>query len=160
MDASQFAALYESLYRDLYRFALYTMGSAADAEDAVGESVLAAWEKRGQLRDVGAFRSWLFQITANTCRRRLKRAARMQPAELSEWEPHEASAALDTADGSALRELVGRLDGEDRLIVALSVFGGYRSAEIGSLLEMNANTVRSRRKRALDWMAAQWKGAR
>lgn len=166
MDASRFAELYESLYRDAYRFALYTMGNSAEAEDAVGESVLAAWEKRGQLRDDGAFKAWFFQITANTCRRRLKRAGRLQPtdtadlASLSDAEAAEMPPVLDAADATAVRDLFGRLSDEDRLIVALSVFGGYRSGEIGDLLEMNANTVRSRRKRALDWIAVQWKGAR
>lgn len=160
MNASEFAELYEPLCRDLYRFALYTMGAPADAEDAVGEAVLAAWEKRAQLRDVGSFRPWLFQITANTCRRRLKRAARMQPAEPEDLEPADSPRRLDAADAVAVRELYARLSGEDRLIVALSVFGGYASGEIGAMLQMNANTVRSRRKRALDWMAAQWEGAK
>ena len=166
MDASRFAELYEPLCRDLYRFALYTMGNPAEAEDAVGESVLAAWEKRDQLRDESAFRAWLFQITANTCRRRLKRSARAVPTEggalegLAEADTEAAARPLAAADAAAVRDLFGRLAAEDRVIVALSVFGGYRSGEIGELIDMNANTVRSRRKRALDWMAAQWKGAR
>lgn len=160
MDARQFAALYEPIYKDLYRFALYTMGNVADAEDAVSESVLAAWENREQLRNAGAFKSWIFQITANTCKKHLKIASRMQPVETDDLEPENPPNQLNTADAAAIKELFDKLDGENRLIVALSVFSGYKSKEIGSMLSMNANTVRSRRKRALDWMAAQWKGAK
>ncbi len=157
MDANEFAERYGRIYRDLYRFALCLMGSAADAEDAVGEAVLAAWEKRGQLRRDEAFKSWLFQITANTCRRKLKRDGRMVPAEPEAMEPPDRP-QLDQADAAAVRQTFACLNEEDRLIVGLSVFGGYRSREIGSLLQMNPSTVRSRRKRALDQMGRRLEG--
>ena len=41
---------------------------------------------------------------------------------------------------------------EEQEIIALSVFGGYNSKEIGSALNLNANTVRSKRSRALEKM--------
>lgn len=160
MDANQFAAHYECLYRDLYRFAFCFMGSAADAEDILGESVLVAWEKRDQLRNEDSFKPWLFQITANACRRRLRRAARMRPTQPDQLDPGRSSAELDDAESLAVREAFSSLGEEDRLIVALSVFGGYHSGEIGSMLEMNPSTVRSRRKRALDRMAAQMEGGK
>lgn len=160
MDSNRFVELYEPIYKDLYRFALYTMGNAADAEDVVSESVLAAWESRGKLRDEGSFKSWIFQITANACKRNLKKSARVLPAEIEALEPDEPSEQLQAADAMAVKELFSKLDVENRMIVALSVFGGYNSDEIGKMLSMNANTVRSKRKRALDRMAAQWKGAK
>ena len=45
------------------------------------------------------------------------------------------------------------LDEDDQLIIGLSVYGGYNSKEIGEMLKMNPNTVRSRRKRALEKMS-------
>lgn len=155
MDSTRFTELYESVYKDLYRFALYTMRNASDAEDAVSESVLAAWEKRDQLRDQKAFKAWIFQITANTCRKLLKAASRTQPTEHQAMKPDTQTDSIDSADAAAVRELFFKLKDEDRLIVALSVFGGYRSEEIGSMLSINANTVRSRRKRAFDRIAKQ-----
>ena len=44
------------------------------------------------------------------------------------------------------------LEDEEQLVIGLSVFGGYNSAEIGSMLSLNASTVRSKRKRALEKM--------
>ena len=38
------------------------------------------------------------------------------------------------------------------MIVAFSVFGGYRSEEIAQMLDRNAATVRSRKSRALEKM--------
>ena len=45
------------------------------------------------------------------------------------------------------------LDEDDQLIIGLSVYGGYNSKEIGKMLRLNPNTVRSRRKRALEKMS-------
>lgn len=45
------------------------------------------------------------------------------------------------------------LSEEERLVVSLSVFGGYNSKEIGAILDLNANTVRSKRSRALEKMS-------
>lgn len=39
-----FGELYESLAGDLYRMALYTLGSQQDAEDAVADTFAEAWK--------------------------------------------------------------------------------------------------------------------
>lgn len=51
-----------------------------------------------------------------------------------------------------VREAYQELAEEERLIVGLSVFGGYNSKEIGEILELNPATVRSKRSRALEKM--------
>ena len=49
-----------------------------DAEDAVSEAVLSAYENIHKLRKEEAFRSWIFQILANVCRRKLKSRERTE----------------------------------------------------------------------------------
>ena len=71
-DAKKFAQMYEEIYKDLYRFALCRMKNVQDAEDAVSESVLAAYENIRKLQKETAFKSWMFTILANICRRKLK----------------------------------------------------------------------------------------
>ena len=41
------------------------------------------------------------------------------------------------------------------MILALNLFAGYTSREIGELMDMNDNTVRSRQSRALKKMQEQ-----
>ena len=60
-----FSGLYESCYKDLYRFALYNLGHEEDAKDAVSDTVLAAFENIGKLREADAFRAWIFRILYN-----------------------------------------------------------------------------------------------
>ena len=66
-----FAMYYQNVYKDLYRFALYTLKNAHDAEDVVGETVLDAYASVEKLRDPGAFRGWIFAILSNKCRKKL-----------------------------------------------------------------------------------------
>ena len=44
------------------------------------------------------------------------------------------------------------LSEEEQILVGLSVFGGYCSQEIGEMMGLNPNTVRSKRSRALKKM--------
>lgn len=149
IDAAAFKELYKTVYVDLYRFALCMMRHPQDAEDAVSEAVLAAYENIHKLRKEESFRAWIFQILANVCKKKLKAHER------TDVELQEDSAVEEFDDG--LREDVQKafliLSEEDQFIVSLSVFGGYSSQEIGEMLSMNANTVRSRRKRSLEKMS-------
>ena len=52
------------------------------------------------------------------------------------------------------------MDEEDRMIVGMHVFGGYKTREIAQILAMNENTVRSIEHRALQRMEKQLKGLR
>ena len=44
-DVKAFSRLYAGIYTELYKFALYTIRHRQDAEDAVSETVMIAWEK-------------------------------------------------------------------------------------------------------------------
>ena len=46
-------------------------------------------------------------------------------------------------------ELLSGLDEEERMIILLSVFGGYKGEEIAGILKRRHSTVRSRYRRAL-----------
>ena len=80
---------------------------------------------------------------------------KLKSRERTETELKEDHASATYCDG--LRTDVERafliLDEDDQLIIGLSVYGGYNSKEIGKMLRMNPNTVRSRRKRALEKMS-------
>lgn len=151
IDTAAFTELYKGVYRDLYRFALCTMRHPQDAEDAVSEAVLSAYENVHKLKKDTAFRSWIFTILANVCKKKLLEKARRQTETLDE---SSEQGMEDTAGLRAeIRDAFFVLNEEERLIVSLSVFGGYNSTEIGTMLKINSNTVRSKRSRALEKMS-------
>lgn len=147
-----FASLYETVYKDLYRFALYTLRNQADAEDAVGETVADAYASIGKLRNEEAFRSWIFRILINKCKNRMREYTR-KTVELNE-EIGGVADGEDLVEHVLVRQVFRQLPDGDRLIISLHVFGGYTSREIARLLHMNPNTVRTRESRALKRMAA------
>lgn len=156
-DAKTFAGMYETVYKDMYRFALCMMKNPHDAEDAVSDAVVNAYGHISSLRSRDAFKSWIFTILSNICKKKLRANSKQQKQEesffLGQEELHMPAKEEDYSLSMDLRKAFSILSEEEQLIVGLSVFGGYQSGEIGQMLKMNANTVRSRRKRALEKMS-------
>ncbi len=149
-DAATFSKMYEGIYQDLYRYALCLMKNQQEAEDVVSEAVLSAYEHIGKLRDKEAFKSWMFTILSNACKKRLKTLQRSQCIDIEEVEIQGKSP--DIGLSLDVKKAFDILTDEEQMIVGLSVFGGYNSKEIGTILKLRAGTVRVKRKRALDKM--------
>ena len=146
-DAHGFALLYQRYYKELFYFALSVMKNASQAEDAVSAGVLKAYEQIGSLRKNSSFKSWLFQITANECRKMLRKTVySLEDASLKE--PVGEEAGFEEAE---IREYLKVLNGTERMFRSLSGFGGYRysSREIGKILGKKEGTIRSLKSRAL-----------
>ncbi|MDD3795005.1 MAG: RNA polymerase sigma factor [Lachnospiraceae bacterium] len=144
-DAHAFASLYELIYQDLYRFALYTLKNTHDAEDAVSDTVTDAFHEIHSLQKPESFKAWIFRILTAKCKQRLKSYLN-KTEELNEELPVHTP---DLSEQMDVRNAFFSLDDEDRLILSLHIFGGYSSREIGQLMTMNDATVRSRQSRAL-----------
>lgn len=146
-----FVRYYESVYKDLYRYALYILKNPQDAEDVTGEAVMDAYASVEKLRDPSAFRSWIFAILSNKCKRKLKEYTE-KTVELSEELTSDGE--LDLLEAAEVRSAFASLSQEERQVIGLKVFGGYKSYEIGKLLDLNENTVRSKLQRGLQKMRA------
>ena len=152
-----FAAIVPMHAPAMLRVATALIGPA-DAEDAVQEAAMRAWQAWATLRNPDAARPWLLQITVNVCRgwrRGLKgrQEAQLQPLPEDD-EPSLALLAFDlgTSDHAGaldLRAAVNALPVELRTVVALRFYAGLDATEIGEALSIPAGTVRSRLHRAL-----------
>lgn len=147
----RFMELYQGIYQDMYRLAYYYMGNAEDAEDAVQETTLAAYEHFSRLKSQDAFRPWIFKILVNRCKKSLKKRSRR---EVLKTEP-EAAYEPSLSSRTEMLELLGKLEDEERLIVSLAVFGGYKGEDIARILNKNHSTVRSKYRRALKKLEAE-----
>lgn len=145
-DKDAFAQLYQHIYKDLYKFAYYVLKNDQDAQDAVSDAVMDAYAGISKLKNADAFRSWMFKILSVKCKRKLKTyVVRNQESDLEGVE----LAVSGSEESLELKQAFGILSDEERMIVSLTVFGGYDSAEIGKMLNLNRNTVRSKHSRAL-----------
>lgn len=152
-DRRAFAKLY-SRYKDrLYRYAYFKLGNDSDAQDAVSDCIVCAYQNIGTLKNDKAFDAWIFKILYRSCCTIIKRQIELKNSE--NLDDRENRAFEEPGfDSVELKDALKELNATDRDIVLLSVVAGFNSREIGRLMGLNPNTVRSRLSRALAKMKA------
>ena len=75
-DGDAFRALTEPHRRELQVHCYRMLGSLQDAEDAVQETLLAAWQGLGGFEGRSSLRTWLYRIATNRCLNALRTASR------------------------------------------------------------------------------------
>jgi RNA polymerase sigma-70 factor (ECF subfamily) len=78
-DEDAFRALTEPHRRELHVHCYRMLGSVQDAEDALQETLLAAWRGLATYEERASIRTWLYRIATNRCLNAL-RAAKRRPA--------------------------------------------------------------------------------
>jgi RNA polymerase sigma-70 factor (TIGR02960 family) len=80
-DEDAFAQLVAPHRRELHVHCYRTLGSLQDAEDALQETLLAAWRSLGGFQERASLRTWLYAIATNRCLNMLRAAERRPRAE-------------------------------------------------------------------------------
>jgi RNA polymerase sigma-70 factor (TIGR02960 family) len=164
-----FEALVSAHRRELYVHCYRMLGSVQDAEDAVQESLLAAWKGKDTFEGRSTPRAWLYRICTNVCLRMIeRRPARMlspsygppfdDPADLGSpvLEPVWIEPLPDPAEAYERRETVTlafvaalqRLPGTQRAVLLLRDVLRFSAAETASLLSTSTASVNSALQRA------------
>ena len=66
-DADAFGELIEPYRRELQVHCYRILGSAQDAEDAMQETLLSAWQGLGGFEGRASLRTWLYQVATSRC---------------------------------------------------------------------------------------------
>ena len=82
-NGDAFRALTEPYRRELQVHCYRMLGSFQDAEDALQDTMLAAWQGLGEFEGRASIRTWLYRIATNRCLNTLRSASR-RPAR--EWD--------------------------------------------------------------------------
>jgi RNA polymerase sigma-70 factor (ECF subfamily) len=82
-DGDAFRELTEPLRRELQVHCYRMLGSFQDAEDALQDTLLSAWQGLGGFEGRASIRTWLYRIATNRCLNALRSASR-RPAK--EWD--------------------------------------------------------------------------
>ena len=176
-DQESFAATVQP-FRDELRVHCYRMlGSYQDAEDAVQETLLAAWRNLGAFEHRSSLRTWLYRIATNQClnarRSSSRREAREsgvppmplpQPTRMGEifWLEPMPDAAVGATDDSrpdvryeqsesislAFVTALQHLPPRQVAVLLLRDVLGFRASEVAEMLDATVDSVNSALKRA------------
>ena len=141
VDARTFQTEALKIEKLLYHISYAMLRNESDCEDAVQEALLRAWQKRGTLRDMAAFRSWLCRIVANTCTELLRRKQRTTLTDIPEEMPAPQS---DAIDHMAVMDALAELTPQMRVCMTLHYLDGWRVPEIAQMLDIPEGTVKTR----------------
>lgn len=143
MDETDFIRLTLENKLGMYRLAFSILRNEADAEDAVSETVLKAYEKLDNLRNTNKFKSWIMKILVNQAKTMLRGKNRIDL--MADMEQLEMS--FDNQTGE-LWSVVSELDEEFRNVVILFYYEDMTTREIAKTLQIAEGTVKSRLSRA------------
>jgi RNA polymerase sigma-70 factor, ECF subfamily len=130
------------------RLAFGMLQNSHDAEDAVQDAALKAWEAMARLREGSELRPWFLTIVANECRQR-RRNRWWSVVKVSDL-PNQPGSRPDGGEVAAdLRAALRRLPMEMRLVLVLRYYLDLRFEEMGTVLRCSAKAAKSRTFRAL-----------
>src|SRR5215207_1071134 len=144
-DGDAFRALTEPHRRELLVHCYRMLGSFEDAEDALQETLLAAWRGIGGFGERASIRTWLYRIATNRCLNALRSASR-RPAK--EWDNPE----VEPPEPTRLGEVVWLEPYPDALREGVVTIAGpearFEQTEAISLAFMTALQLLPARQRA------------
>lgn len=149
MDKASYESLYLEMLPGLYRLAQSLLRHPADAQDAVQQAVLKAWQKRAVIRQ-GAERAYIARIVINECRNVQRHRVRTVPVETV------PEVAYTPADGM-LREAMDALPENLRIPLLLRYMEGYSEKEAAETLAIPLTMLKGRLYRARRRLAKELK---
>jgi RNA polymerase sigma-70 factor (ECF subfamily) len=178
MTNDRFDDLVAPYRRELQAHCYRMLGSLADAEDQVQETLLRAWRGIDGFEGRTSVRAWLYKIATNTCIDALRgRLARIMPVQLGSpgdptaplapppdelpwidpcppalWEPTtgtpEASYSARESVQLAFVVALQHLPATQRAVLILREIVGWSAAEVAGLLDTTVASVNSALQRA------------
>lgn len=152
------ALLYEQTHAAVYGFALSILRNAQDAEDVQHDTYIQIWKAAGSYQPSGKPMAWIYTITRNLARMRLREQGRTVTVSPEDWHTMFADTpTVDHHDRMVLVSLLELLSDEERQIVMLHAMTGLKHREIADLMELKLATVLSKYNRAIKKLRHAWK---
>lgn len=150
-DSLAIEALVRSYTPLVYRLALSILDDPAEADEAAQDAMVAALSKLDTFRGQAKFTTWLYAITLNVCRGRLRQRraqARLAGAlqllfRFAEPIAPPEQTTLRQEQDAALWQAINALDDRRRETVILRYYHELTLPEIGQVMGVSERTIRS-----------------
>lgn len=124
------------------------LGNRADAEDAVQEAFIQAYQGLGSLREPAKFAAWLLSIVRHVSINAAKRRSRTVPMAEKAGAMDDLRREIERRERERMVEdLLASLEEEEREIITMHYFAGMSTAEIAEALDVPRETVKKRLQR-------------
>ena len=155
MRRSEFCEQIEIYKYQLYIVAYTILKNEEDAQDAVGNAILKAYECRNQLRSPDRFKAWMITITRNEALRMAKKRMELPGDEKVEQ-------LLEPARDhyNELWDCVQQLPEEYRLGIVMFYYNDLSIRDIAKVLDVPSGTVKSRLNRGRKLLKQAVEGGR
>ena len=162
-DCAAFQEIVKRYDRKLFRIAQYLMHNREDAEDAVQEAFLKAFQHLDQFREEAKFSTWLTRIAINQSLMMLRKKCSMKEVPIDvEFQSEDSNLPIDVADwapnpedlyrAAQLREILRKTLQELglglRVVFVLKDIEGFSLEETAEALGLNVTAVKARSFRA------------
>ena len=161
-DIPAFETLVGRYERKIFRLAQNITQNREDAEDAMQESFLKAYEHLGEFQGNSRFYTWLVRIAVNQALMKLRRrrpnvvsldqeldtGEDMMPREVEDWGPSPEERYGQTELSGILGKVIGELDPPFRIVFQLRGIEELSTEETAEALGLSVPAVKSRLLRA------------
>jgi RNA polymerase sigma-70 factor (ECF subfamily) len=151
-NAGEFDAFYAASSRRVLGQVYAMTGDRAEAEDAVAEAYLRAWDRWGTVRDCESPEAWVRRVATRTAVSSWRKAVNRLRAHLRDATDRDLDGL--SPDHVALVHALRRISAEQRRVVVLHHLVGLSIGEIAAELEVPAGTVKARLSRGRRALAA------
>jgi RNA polymerase sigma-70 factor, ECF subfamily len=155
-DEEAFASIARGSADRLFVVAHRILRDVGHAEDAVQQTLVAAWRELPTLREPERFDAWLHRILVHACYAEAKRTSKWAASvvALPTDGPATPDTTLDIDTRDALDRGFRRLPTEQRAAFVLRHYVGWSVAEIAGNLGVPTETIRSRLRYATSTLRA------
>jgi len=144
-DTDSFKTLYDALYKPIFFFALTIVNDRHIAEDVSQDTFLNLFISANTYRPGTKPRAWIYSIARNAAITALKNSRNNIFLSLDEVDDTISDDTADLFEVNSIDgiEAMSILTKEERQIIVLYVYAGFRQTEISKILNMPYITVRS-----------------
>ena len=156
-----FKKIFEDYYRPLCGFSRRFIADPEICDDIVQESFLGLWNKRAEIEDFNAIKSFLYTSVRNACLNYLRHENVKHKNEeeikklSSEW--YAEDLIVEEEVYSQVYEAIKELSPQARNTVIMTM-NGLTNPEIAEELNISVNTVKTIKKRSYNFLRGKLKG--
>jgi RNA polymerase sigma-70 factor, ECF subfamily len=152
---TEFLELFESIRKDLSRFAMALTRNREDAQDLAQETTLKAYESFNKISDKSKFKSYIFTIASRIHKRRIWRARIFTIFEPEKFENliYRGDSSETKLDVEYLYKSIAKLPAKQAEAIVLFEISGFSLSEIQEIQGGTLSGVKTRLKRGRERLA-------